>query len=63
MADSRDAKDGPVARLRRWARSAIVQEVPAEMERCEFDCRKDHCTLGEWDTCENRLKSLRPGEK
>lgn len=59
MPDSPDTKGGLIARLRQWARGAIVQEVPPEMERCEFDCRDLECTLGRWETCENRLESMR----
>lgn len=55
MSDEPAEKKGLVARLRRWVKGAIVDQTPAEMEVCEFHCRKLECTLGKWDTCENRL--------
>ena len=33
----------------------IVQDVPEEDATCEFDCRKEQCTEGEWATCERRI--------
>jgi hypothetical protein len=45
----------PFKRLWRWVKDQIVQDVPKDNALCEFDCRKEHCTLGEWETCERRL--------
>ena len=42
-----------------WLRMkpGIVQEVPPENARCEFDCRKPDCTHSEWEHCDNRIKT------
>ena len=45
----------PVHRIWRWLRNQIVQEVPEDSALCEFDCRKDQCTVGEWESCDRRL--------
>src|SRR5690348_12786285 len=45
-------------RLRHWIVDQIVQDVPSDIEVCEFDCSKGQCTLGEWRACKNR--SVRP---
>ena len=39
-----------------WFKSQIVGEVPKENELCEFDCRKQQCAVGEWATCDRRLR-------
>ena len=44
--------------LRRWLKNEIVADVPPEVARCEFDCRKTQCRLGEWVNCKNRLSYL-----
>jgi hypothetical protein len=62
MADLPKTKVGLFARMRHWVQGQLIEEVPPEMERCEFDCRNLECTLGEWKTCENRLKSMRHGK-
>jgi hypothetical protein len=41
--------------LWRWVKDQIVQDVPKDSALCEFDCRKEQCTIGEWETCERRL--------
>jgi hypothetical protein len=46
-------------RLWLWTKQQIVQTVPDEDARCEFDCGKNHCSVGEWTRCENRLQSVR----
>lgn len=49
----------PGSSLRRffqWVRKQIVQDVPEDAALCEFDCRKEQCTQGEWESCERRLK-------
>jgi hypothetical protein len=42
--------------LQLWQRfkGALVKDVPEDMAVC-FDCRKDQCSQGEWDTCERRI--------
>ncbi len=39
-----------------WVEDQIVQDVPKDIAVCEFDCQKDQCTWGEWETCERRLR-------
>lgn len=46
---------GFLARMWRWLKGQLVGEVPAEIAVCEFDCRKQQCTQGEWENCERRL--------
>jgi hypothetical protein len=43
--------------VRFWQRikNQIVQDVPAEIALCEFDCRKQQCTEREWQTCPRRI--------
>jgi len=38
-----------------WIKDQIFKEVPKEIELCEFDCRKEQCVQGEWETCDRRL--------
>jgi hypothetical protein len=33
----------------------MIQEVPGDIALCEFDCRKQQCTIKEWATCERRI--------
>lgn len=35
----------------------IVRDVPDEDAACEFACRVDQCTMGEWLACEHRLRT------
>jgi hypothetical protein len=43
-----------------WLRDQIVQDVPEELEACEFDCRKPQCTGGRDPfTCNIRLQQIR----
>jgi len=39
-----------------WLRRQIVDDVPEADAICEFDCRKSQCSVGEWETCERRLR-------
>lgn len=45
----------PFVRLWHWIKDQIVQNVPKDIALCEFDCRKEQCTMEEWETCERRL--------
>lgn len=40
-----------------FLRDQLVQDVRAEDAACEFDCHVDQCTVGEWESCENRLQT------
>jgi hypothetical protein len=42
-----------------WQRlkNEIAQEVPEDYAQCEFNCKKLHCSVGDWENCENRLRS------
>lgn len=42
--------------LRNWVAARIIRDVPSDIELCEFNCRKSQCTVGEWETCERRLR-------
>jgi hypothetical protein len=50
-----------------WLKSQVVGQVSDEDSLCEFDCRKQECSQGEWADCERRLNKaageLRPGKK
>jgi hypothetical protein len=49
---------GPFGRRWRWVKDQIVGPVPKDIVLCEFSCRKNQCTMGEWGTCERRLKGV-----
>jgi hypothetical protein len=38
--------------LWRWIKSEIVQDVPAGLAVCEFECQRTHCTVSHWRGCE-----------
>jgi hypothetical protein len=40
-----------------WNRvkSLLIGAVPEDVAICEFDCRKNQCTYGEWATCDRRI--------
>jgi hypothetical protein len=38
--------------------SMNFQDVPADMEICETDCRRNDCSESEWEACERRLESV-----
>lgn len=60
MSDEGREKGNLISRIRRWLRDEIVQEVPPEMSVCEFECRHLECTMGKWESCENRLRAMDP---
>ena len=41
-----------------FVKGQVVQTVPEVDAHCEYNCRVGQCTLGEWETCENRLQTL-----
>lgn len=36
-------------------RRHIIQDMPDELARCEFDCRVNECSHGNWMTCKKRI--------
>ena len=49
-----DVKGSSLIRAWRWIVSQVVQDVPADIMVCEFDCRKPQCTMVEAEGCEIR---------
>ena len=45
-----------IRRLQAFWQKHILGPVPTALEYCEYECRKDTCSLENWATCENRLK-------
>jgi hypothetical protein len=43
-------------RVWKFLKKQIVQDIPEEDAACEFDCHVNECTMGEWLTCEHRLR-------
>jgi hypothetical protein len=50
-----------IRNLWRRLRDRFVQDVPASMSACEFDCRAVACRQGEWERCEHRLRHSTAG--
>lgn len=48
-------KPGIVCRVWRSLTAWTVEQVPDELSRCAFDCRKTRCLRGEWEACRARL--------
>ena len=46
----------PLKRAAHWLAGQVIQDVPDEMARCEFQCRKLACSQGEWESCARRLQ-------
>jgi hypothetical protein len=42
-------------RLKAVFRKHIIQDVPGELARCEFDCRVNDCSYGNWMKCKRRI--------
>lgn len=47
--------------LERTARTA-VDDPPATLSACEFECRKLDCREGEWESCPHRLRRASEGD-
>ena len=45
---------GLLGRVKSWLRS-LVQTVPLDMARCEFECRTSACDKERFDVCEPRI--------
>ena len=43
-------------KLARWLRERLLQDVPADLAGCEFECHRRACRKGDWDRCPLRLK-------
>jgi len=41
-----------LVKLWQWIKNGIVQEVPAGLSVCEFQCRRPQCTVTHWRGCE-----------
>jgi hypothetical protein len=41
-----------------WLLQRLVQEAPAELSVCEFDCTKAKCTASSWAACDLRRQVL-----
>lgn len=54
---------GPLLRLWKRVKDHLVQEVPADIACCEFDCRKPQCAMGEWENCSRRLDDAAMNQK
>ncbi len=52
----KDESSQPLQRIWRWFQRQIVQSVPEDTALCEFDCRKQQCTMGEWESCDRRIR-------
>ncbi len=35
----------------KWFRTYVIQEVPAHVSVCEFDCNEIHCNRQKWLNC------------
>jgi len=44
----------------RFLLDQLMQEVPAGLAVCEFDCRETDCTMERYVSCERRLQAGRP---
>ena len=42
-------------RMWQFVKRQVVDEAPADLAVCEFDCRKEQCLQSEWETCERRI--------
>jgi len=47
----------PVRQLLTRLSSEIVQDVPDDISRCQFDCPANVCERGDWRTCQARLQA------
>ncbi|GAC1624351.1 MAG: hypothetical protein PVS2B2_15360 [Candidatus Acidiferrum sp.] len=39
-------------RVWQWMKDQIVQDVPAGLAVCEFGCRREQCTVSQWQACD-----------
>ena len=45
---------------RLWQRliNKVIQDAPEDIQLCEFDCRELECSMGDWENCEKRRRSI-----
>ncbi len=46
----------PLRSLMRWLKDRLMQDVPAEVAGCEFECHRRDCQRGDWENCQVRLR-------
>jgi hypothetical protein len=49
-----------IRNLWRRLQGPMVQDVPADIAVCEFDCPSVACRRGAWERCEHRLRDSTP---
>jgi hypothetical protein len=60
MVARKENKRGRVRQVVDWFKAVWIQDVPEEIAACEFECRRTECRQGEWETCPNRRRGMRP---
>lgn len=55
MTTSSNNSSSILTKLWRKIKSAIVQDLPVELDACEL-CRKTECSQGHWQDCTNRIE-------
>ena len=58
MSESYGKKVNYFHRLWQRLKGQIIQDVPEDVQACEFECRKLQCAMGDWEKCERRLCSM-----
>ncbi|SFK12177.1 hypothetical protein SAMN05444581_102221 [Methylocapsa palsarum] len=43
-------------RIKIFLEKHVIQDVPPELEFCEFGCSRRNCEQGNWTRCPNRLR-------
>ena len=56
MKMNQKVQSGWLSKLWKGFKNIVGQEVPQEMEVCEFDCRRLECSQKDWENCERRKK-------
>lgn len=47
-----------IEKILKMARLSLIQEIPAEISSCEFDCKRWHCTNGKYQRCLQRAEGM-----
>ena len=45
-----------------WLENQFIQEIPADLALCEYECRKQDCTEADWLICERRITHAEAAE-